>query len=201
MKTTLILIRHGETDWTRRKRYCGSNDIPLNATGRKQARRVAKQLRESAIDRIYCSDLSRCTGLADIVFVGRKIIREPALREMHFGVFEGLKHAELLRKFPRLYPRWLKEFGSVTPPSGESYKAFERRVRKTFRRIIAENKGKTCAVVTHGGVLMALFAAIVGKNRIWKYLPSLASVSVVEISGGKKKLARFNDTTGKPWVN
>jgi len=195
MKTRLFLIRHGETEWTRRKRYCGSNDIPLNATGREQARRLAKKMGRAAFDRIYCSDLSRCTGLAKTVFGKRKIILEPRLQEMNFGVFEGLNHAALLKRFPRMYALWLKKFGSVTPPGGESFNAFQARVRAAFRRIIAENKGKTCAVVTHGGVLMVVFAALVGKNRIWKFLPSLASVTLLEINDGRKKLVYFNDTS------
>lgn len=195
MKTRLFLIRHGETEWTRRKRYCGSNDIPLNATGREQARRLAEKMGRATFDRIYCSDLSRCTGLAATVFGKRAVIREPRLREMNFGVFEGLKHATLLKRFPRIYPRWLKEFGSVTPPEGESFTSFQARVRAAFRQIIAENKGKTCAIVTHGGVLMVVFAALVGKDRIWKFLPSLASVTLMEINNGRKKLVYFNDTS------
>lgn len=195
MNTKLVLIRHGETDWTKNKRYCGSNDIPLNACGRKQARLLAKSFPVQGIDTVYSSDMKRCTALAKIVFKKKRVTLYPGLREMGFGVFEGLGHAALRKKYPGLYARWLKNFGSVTPPQGESFSTFRKRVRKAFREIVSKNKGKTCAVVTHGGVMMVMLSAIVGRSKIWKFLPSLASVSVIEISGRKMELKSFNDTS------
>ncbi|MGE5309221.1 MAG: histidine phosphatase family protein [Deltaproteobacteria bacterium] len=195
MKTRILLIRHGETDWTKRKKYCGSNDVPLNATGRKQAAGLARRFKDAKVDRIYCSNKHRCTSVAQKVFPGRMLEIRSALREMNFGIFEGMDHDTLLQRFPRLYSLWLKRFGSVTPPKGESFKTFERRVKKVFKEIVAENKGKTCAVVTHGGVMMVIFASIAGRDKIWKFLPSLASVSTVEVDGRKCKIKVFNDTS------
>jgi alpha-ribazole phosphatase len=192
MTTRLLLIRHGETDWTKKKRYCGSNDIPLNAVGRKQAARLEKKVRGEKIDSVYCSDLRRASGFAGIAFKGREIIPHAGLREMNFGIFEGLTHDQLGKKFPRLYSAWLKRFGSVTPPDAERFVSFRMRVRKTFKEIIAKNKGKTCAVVSHGGVMMVMFADIVGKKKIWEFLPSLGSLSTIEITGRKAVLQSFN---------
>jgi alpha-ribazole phosphatase len=194
VKTTFLLIRHGETNWTKKKRYCGSNDVPLNTTGKKQAARLGKKLREVTIDSVYCSDLRRAAESAALALRGRKIHFHPGLREMNFGIFEGQTHTVLLKKFPALYAAWLKRFGSVTPPQAEQYAAFRKRVKQAFSEIIAKNKGKTCAIVSHGGVMMVMFAEIVGKNKIWQFLPSLASVSVITITGKRKKLVSFNET-------
>lgn len=198
MKTTLVLIRHGETEWTRKKRYCGSNNIPLNATGRKQARELAKKMRAAKFDAVYCSDLSRCTGTARIVFKNTSLIRHPGLREMDFGIFEGKSRAMIQKRYPELYTDWLENFGKITPPSGESFAAFRRRVRRAFNGIISANRGKTCAVVTHGGVVMAFLSIVTGKRKLWQFLPALTGVSVLEINGTKAKIISFNDISHLP---
>lgn len=192
MKTRLLLIRHGETDWVRERRYCGSNDVPLNAKGREQAARLGSRLRRMKIDSVYCSDLCRASRFAEIALKGRRIRRLAGLREMNFGIFEGKAHAELERKFPALYSSWLSEFGVVTPPSAEKFSVFRARVRKAFRGIIAGNRGKTCAVISHGGVIMVMLAEIVGREKVWNFLPALASLSIVELNGRQKKLVAFN---------
>ncbi len=194
MKTTLVLIRHGETEWTREKRYCGSNDIPLNSTGRRQARLTGRSLRGMEFDAAYCSDLRRCRGFAALALKGKDVRSHSGLREMDFGIFEGLTHDELLKKHPSLYPSWLKDFRGVTPPGAERFTDFRRRVTKAFREIIAANRGKTCVIVSHGGVMMAFFSSITGNGKLWRLLPSLAGVSRVEIEGKKMKLVSFNDT-------
>jgi alpha-ribazole phosphatase len=187
MKTTLLLIRHGETEWTRKKRYCGSNDIPLNATGRKQAARLRKKLKLTNIDSVYCSDLKRARGFAEIALNGKKITAHRGLREMNFGIFEGLTYTQLRRRFPTLYSSWLKKFGSVTPPRAERFTVFRTRVLRAFREIINKNKGKTCVIVSHGGVIMVMLAEIIGRDKVWSFLPALGSVNTIEINGKRKK--------------
>lgn len=194
MKTRLLLIRHGETDWTKRRRYCGSNDIPLNSRGRNQARRLGKKLAAEAIDAVYCSDLSRASGFARIALKGRKIKPHRGLREMNFGIFEGLTHAALNKKYKEQYSSWLKDFKRYTPPGAEKFSAFQKRVKKTFREIIAQNRGKTCAIVSHGGPLMVLFTQAQKKKTHWKFLPATGNLSVIEITGRKMDLTIFNDT-------
>jgi broad specificity phosphatase PhoE len=187
MKTTLLLIRHGETEWTRKKRYCGSNDVPLNATGKKQAVRLRKKLNLPDIDSVYCSDLKRARGFAAIALGGKKITAHRGLREMNFGIFEGLTYAQLKKKFPVLYSTWLTKFGSVTPPRAERFNVFRTRVLKTFREIIRKNRGKTCAIVSHGGVIMVMLAEIIGRDKVWSFLPALGSMNTIEINGKQKK--------------
>ena len=65
--TTLLLVRHGETDWNAERRWQGHADVPLNERGRKQAQRLADSFPGDAVDAIYASDLARARETAEIL--------------------------------------------------------------------------------------------------------------------------------------
>ena len=100
--TTILLVRHGETDWNRDRRVQGHTDVPLNETGREQARALAGELAGEPLAAVYSSDLSRALETATIVAEPRSlaVTTLPALREKHFGTWEGLTDAEVLTRFP-----------------------------------------------------------------------------------------------------
>ena len=93
----LILVRHGQTDWNAQARYQGQADIPLNDVGRRQAAAVAQRLASEEIDILFASDLRRAweTGTAIATARGQTLLAEPRLREMDFGQWQGLTHAEI----------------------------------------------------------------------------------------------------------
>ena len=92
----LILVRHGETEWNAQRRYQGHSDVPLSALGRRQAARAAERLAALKIDAVYTSDLGRALETAEIIAEqrGLEVCAEPRLRELNFGVFEGLTFDE-----------------------------------------------------------------------------------------------------------
>jgi len=94
--TTLLLVRHGETNWNAERRWQGHADVPLNDRGRKQARTLAEQLAGERIDVIYTSDLSRARDTADAVGarLGVEVVVDPDLREIDAGAIEGLTAEE-----------------------------------------------------------------------------------------------------------
>src|SRR6185437_6606991 len=94
--TTLLLVRHGETDWNAERRYQGHADVPLNDRGVEQARELAEQLAGERIDAIYSSDLSRAHATAEIVGerLGVPVVTDPDLREIDVGAVEGLTFEE-----------------------------------------------------------------------------------------------------------
>src|SRR5687768_16876002 len=96
--TTLLLARHGETDWNRELRIQGSSDIALNDLGRDQARALAEELAELALDAIYSSDLRRARETAEAVAAqhGLDVRLDPRLRERAFGSWEGLTRADIV---------------------------------------------------------------------------------------------------------
>ena len=95
--TTLLLARHGETDWNRELRIQGSSDIELNELGRQQAQFLAQELTDVDLDAIYSSDLSRARATAAAVAAthGLEVTLDPRLRERSFGSWEGLTREDV----------------------------------------------------------------------------------------------------------
>ena len=98
----LILVRHGETDWNRDRRYQGHADPPLNDAGRVQAEQLAESLETLELDAIYTSDLRRAAETAEIIGAGRgiPIVHDPGLREIDVGSWSGLTREEIEERFP-----------------------------------------------------------------------------------------------------
>jgi probable phosphoglycerate mutase len=136
--TTLLLVRHGETDWNAQRRWQGHADVPLNARGREQAARLAGELAAESVDVIYASDLSRARETAEIVGarLGVPVLLEAGLREIDVGSREGLTWPETQER---------------TDWDGEPHEAHAERILEALRRIAAHQDAQRVLVVTHGG--------------------------------------------------
>jgi broad specificity phosphatase PhoE len=145
--TTILLARHGETDWNREGRWQGWADAPLNDTGRTQARGLAEQLRSTPFDVVYSSDLSRAYETAEIVAAthGVPVIADAGLREIDVGSWSGLTRAELQERFP-----------DGDRPDGETREQHRERVCAAVHGIARSNLGRRILIVTHGGTMRAL---------------------------------------------
>ena len=159
--TRIIAIRHGETAWNVDTRIQGQLDIPLSATGRWQAARLADSLKGEPLAAIYASDLARAWETAHYLgrAVGREVIREEALRERGFGSFEGKTFAEIKILLPEQSLRWRKRDPEFTPAGGESLLALRSRVVEAAERLAARHPGELIALVGHGGVMDVLYRA------------------------------------------
>jgi broad specificity phosphatase PhoE len=145
--TTLLLARHGETDWNREGRWQGWADPPLNTTGRAQARELAEQLRATPFDAVYASDLSRAHETAEIVAAphGVPVLIDRDLREIDIGAWSGLTRPEIDARFP-----------DGSRPDGETREQHAERVLAAVTRIARDNAGRRVLIVTHGGTLRTL---------------------------------------------
>ena len=152
MTTRILLVRHGETDWNRDRRVQGHTDIPLNDEGRRQARALAAELDGEIVDTTYSSDLLRARETAEILCVerGTQLVTLAALREKHFGTWEGLTDTEVLERFPDARER------SIGWGDAESTEEMSTRVLEAVRRIAADHDGQRVLVVTHGGPMRAI---------------------------------------------
>jgi broad specificity phosphatase PhoE len=146
--TTLLLVRHGETDWNAEGRLQGHTDRPLNETGRRQARELADRLAGERVDAIYASDLSRAKETAEIVGerLGLTVVIDPDLREKNWGNWEGLTGDERVHV----------EF------EGETTEAHRDRIVRAVRRIAERHPEQRIVIVTHGGSLRRIQAAANG---------------------------------------
>ena len=159
--TRVLAIRHGETAWNVDTRIQGQLDVPLNDIGRWQAHRLALAVSDEGIDAVYASDLLRAMQTAQAVAAGtgREIVTDPGLRERGFGVFEGLTYAEIQQRFPEMSERWRKRDPTFGAPGGETLRDFFDRSVATVTRLALAHPGQTIAVVSHGGVMDALYRA------------------------------------------
>lgn len=150
METTIVLVRHGETEWNRTRRVQGHTDIPLNDEGRRQARALAEELDGEKVDAVYASDLGRARETAEILAAARgaDVISLPALRERHFGTWEGLTDTEVHARFP--------EAAGGSWGDGETTEELAERVVAAVGEIAAAHAGGLVLVVTHGGPLRAI---------------------------------------------
>ena len=150
MATTILLVRHGETDWNLERRVQGQTDRPLNETGRRQARELASALADESIDAIFSSDLVRAHETARILAEprGLDVTVLPDLREKDFGTWEGLTDREILDRFPEARGR---PWGDA-----ETSEDVGRRVVGALLRIADSHPGASVLVVAHGGPLRAV---------------------------------------------
>ena len=152
----LILIRNGETDWTRELRFQGQIDVPLNATGFEQARRVAERLAGESVQHLVCSDLLRTRQTAEAPSRQLALVpgSDPGLREQGFGVVDGLRVEDIQQRFPREWTRWTEFDADYAFDGGESTRIFHARVMAALRLV----------VVTHGGVLDMVYRTAIGQS-------------------------------------
>ena len=158
---TVLLIRHGETDFNRERRLQGAMGVPLNDTGRQQARGLAERLRGSSIDAIFASPISRARETAAIVAdaLGLTVQEDQRLREINFGDFEGLTFAEVKARYPQAADRWESGYLAYRAPGGESRLDVSRRMTAAWRDIISTEQ-RTVAIVTHGSAIMMFLGSM-----------------------------------------
>jgi broad specificity phosphatase PhoE len=162
--TTIVLVRHGETDWNRDNRFQGHADPPLNDVGRTQARTLAGQLSSRRFAAAYTSPLRRAAETAAILgdaLLGDALQLEPrsdaSLMEVDVGSWSGLTRSEVEERFPLGYARWL-EYGHGWD-DGETYDELGARVVSGLVRIGRKHDGGDVLAVTHGGPIRSALAA------------------------------------------
>ena len=155
------LLRTGSTSASPWKRYVGQSDIPLCGDGRKALLRLWEEFSYPPVERVYVSPLARCVQTAQILYPDRHPEKVDGLKDMNLGSFEGKGFDEL--RGEEAFVRWLADSFKNTPPQGEQVGDFTKRVVGAFDGVVREmmrERITTAAVVTHGGVVMALMAAI-----------------------------------------
>jgi len=169
MKTTIYLIRHGETSWNVGRRVQGNYNGPdqsiLTENGIKQAELLKKRMTNVKIDIVYSSPLKRAMQTTSIVFPDKKTNPNPKLVERSFGEWETLYDSQIDEKWPgkRQYYTETKEFDDVK--GGESSEHLGKRGAEAIKEIAAAHPGKTIAVVSHGGIIRAIIGKLLHYSR------------------------------------
>lgn len=197
MKTTLLLIRHGESEANRSAYFAGQLDAELMEKGVEQATLSAEFVKENyKVSAIYSSDLQRAYRTAECFseILGLDIIKEEGLREINGGDFQGKKHAELPELYPEEYGTiWLNHIGKAKCPNGETVRELGERVITTLEKIAKKNKGKTILISTHATPIRATQCIVeTGSVDQMENTPWASNASVTEITynNGKWELVR-----------
>ncbi len=155
---TLVLWRHGLTDYNLERRFQGQSDVPLNETGRVQAAQAARYLAALCPSAIFSSDLSRAsvTAAALARLTGLTVQLEKDLRERSGGSWEGMTEREIAERYPAERATW-------TPPDGETAVAVADRASAALERIADGTPGGSLTVVVgHGAALGLAIARLLG---------------------------------------
>lgn len=186
--TTLIFVRHGQTIWNSEGRWQGWQDSPLTPVGIEQAESVARDLQNTQINKVYCSNTGRAIETAVIIARSHGLTPEPtdALRERNYGDYEGLNSKEIEVKLPGSRFRATRDTReNWRPPGGETMAEVRERVRAFLEQIVPAYRGKTVLNVTHSGVVRAMDSICQNKpfDEIWSRVPPNCCIFMVKAFG------------------
>ena len=194
--TTLLLIRHGQTDWNCARRIQGHSDRALNPTGHAQAAALLPALKKihlrQPFSALYSSDLQRALQTAAPIakLLSLDINQNSQLRERNYGRLEGLDASQQMQQFAPEIRQLKSRDPHYAPPGGESRHAFFARVLQALRVIAAAHPEQHVVVVTHGGSLDAAYRAAAdlaaSTPRSWPLLN--ASLNSVQVNNGRLTL-------------
>lgn len=182
--TDLYLVRHGETEWNRQRRIQGLTDIPLNDTGREQARLTGMLLTRRPITRVVSSPLGRARETA-VIIAGELGLGEPELRdafvERNYGAAEGLDFHEIDVRYPP----------EVEVPGREPREEVAARVIPALQRLAVDYPGEAIVVVSHGGAIRAALMMAEPKRGFGPI--TNGSVHSFHVADTDLRLVAFND--------
>jgi broad specificity phosphatase PhoE len=164
---TLLLVRHGQTDWNRDPVRCsGWAEVELNDVGRAQARDLGRALRGRGVELVVTSHLVRARETAQLMHeeLGGDLpfVIDPRLAETHRGEWETRRFSTIMREEPDLWNDYLEHPESFRFPGGESLEAQQHRVLACLRDCALD--GRTALLVTHGGSMRLARSFLQGRG-------------------------------------
>ena len=159
----IYLIRHGQTDWNRAGKIQGMRDIPLNETGRQQARQLAEGMADRPVARVFTSRLKRARETAQILADSQRVplYLVNGLEEISYGDWEGMSMEEIRRRFPEEFAAWWKDPVEGAPPNGESEMDVlirSARAMEAMKANMAQDGAEAVAVVSHGATICCILS-------------------------------------------
>jgi probable phosphoglycerate mutase len=191
MRTRLVIVRHGESEWNAEERLQGQSDPKLSERGREQAARLEPVLAEMTFDGVIASDLVRARDTAALAGFP-DAPTDPRWREIGLGEWETLLNAEVALEELEAW-----RAGRLVPPGAETWSEFEARVAEAVEELAG--RGGTWLVFSHGGCVRAASAHVTGAPIESFAGPANTSITMLELDPRRRLLA-FNraDDDGVP---
>lgn len=193
-KTTICLIRHGESQANRRDAFLGHGNLELTDIGRAQAALAAGFLKDLGADAVYSSDLSRAyeTARATADLLGLPVTADPQLREIDAGAWDFLTFAELRERYTESFRVWTEDLENAVCDGGESLKELRVRILAAVTRIAQENPGKRVLIFSHGTPIRLMGAYAMGKAIGDIPWPANASTTTLEYENGSFRMVEYS---------
>lgn len=192
----IVLVRHGQTDWNQRYCFQGQTDIPLNEEGTAQAGRLAERLAAWPAEVVYSSPLQRALSTAQILAKPHDLIPVVLedLVEVNFGVWEGRSVLGMQKEDEGLFRAWMRDPFFNMPLGAEGWDSIRERVERAVGTILSGSEERI-VVVSHGGIVRALFSVLTGMDphSVWRLRVSNCSMSGVEVRGDEVSILFSND--------
>jgi broad specificity phosphatase PhoE len=185
----VVLVRHGETEWSRSGQHTGTTDLPLLPEGEAQAREVAPRLAEREFALVLCSPMQRARRTAELAGFGDRAEPDGDLKERDYGVYEGRTTKEIRVERPG-WDVWRDDC-----PGGETLEQLAARADRVIERALAAD-GDTI-VFAHGHLLRILAARWLGQPAAFggQLLLSTGSMSELGFERERRAIALWNDTS------
>lgn len=153
MNTTLIFVRHGQSEANLKSIFAGSAcDFPLTELGQKQAEIMSEYvLSKYKIDAVYASILCRAIDTAKKVAdkLNLEIYKDKRLNEIDGGLWNGMNFDDISLKYKAEFELWRNDLSKVKPPNGETVYDIQKRGLAAIAEIAEKEKGKTVLISTH----------------------------------------------------
>jgi alpha-ribazole phosphatase len=187
----IYLLRHGHT--LQAGTYTGSTDVKLSAEGKQQITTLSPYFQSIKFDHCFCSPLIRCRQTLTLLGVDTECRFDDNLKEIDFGVWEGLSFVQVQKNFPNQLNDWVRADEDFSFPGGERIRAFNSRVVNCFDNLLTNNFNRVL-IVAHGGVIRIAICHLLGivTARAFAFNPMEGRVSMVHLVDGFGRLEMLN---------
>ncbi|MBI4301765.1 MAG: histidine phosphatase family protein [Chloroflexi bacterium] len=196
--TSIILVRHGQTEWNRVERFRGRIDLELNETGIEQAEAAARRLTQVEVEAIYASPLRRAFTTASIIAKASDLVTQtlPELIDIDYGLWQGLTPQEVAGKYPELYRLWLQTPSIVQMPEGENLTQVRQRAWAALNQTLERHRGQTVVLVSHHMVCKVLLGTVLGLDLgyVGRIRQDTCAINIIEEGNSTLAVTLLNDT-------
>lgn len=199
MANTFYIVRHGQTNWNILGRTQGHGNSDLTKKGLEQAKELADTIVDYPIDYIYSSDLGRAVQTAQIIAnkLNLDVNKTPALREMGFGIWEGLLIEEIKKYHLDTYNTWRNKPHLVNIEGGENLNIIKERTDKFIEELNKKYDNKHIVLVSHSVTVRAMLLSFLGSSmqNIYRIKQDNTALNIVECRDYGPVVIKMNDTS------
>lgn len=193
-----FIVRHGQTEWNLQKKFQGSLNSNLTVLGEEQARKLAESLKNKEIDHIYSSDLGRAFRTAEIISqaVGKPVNVAKSLREMSFGIWEGMNIDKIESDYNDEFEVWKKNPYELRLEGLDDMKKVQSRMVEEIESINKRHKDSNILIVSHGMTIKTVIANYMHLelDHIGRFSQDNTALNIIEFHEFGPLVKRVNDT-------